>query len=243
MNIENVTLTPEHFKEKSLFIATPCYGGMASANYITSLAKLISFLYMYRIRFHLGLIGNESLITRARNTLTAQFMNDSFSHLIFIDADMEFEPLDVIRMLHYDKDILCGVAPTKTLPPRYAVAYKSKELIEEKFLEAYNIGTAFMMIKKQVFSKLMEAHPELKYDPHQKDCELSDFENVSKYTYALFDTQIETLPNGKRIYLSEDYLFCRRWQNIGGKILIDPTIAMNHVGTHVFEGQSPAETT
>lgn len=238
MNTESPTLTPEHFKNKSLFIATPCYGGMASINYITGLTKLISFLYMYRIQFHLGLIGNESLITRARNTLTAQFMEKKYTHLFFIDADIEFNAEDVIQMLHADKDVLCGAYPTKCIPPQSVVKTVSTELVDNRFLVAHNAGTGFMMIKRGVIEKMFKSYPEFKYTLNKETQTATNIEeDLDKYAYALFDTNIEEMEDGTLNYLSEDYLFCRRWQKLGGQILIEPKIKLNHVGTHVFKAE------
>ena len=162
----------------------------------------------------MGFIGKESLITRARNTLVAQFMASGFSHLIFIDADQEFDPRDVVRMLHYDKDVLSGACPLKCIPPRYALSLISADFIDGKFVEAYNAGTGFMMIKREVFQKMFKAYPELKYTLDENTITVSGIkENLEDYAYTLFDTQTEELPDGTRVYLSEDYAFCRRWQN------------------------------
>jgi GT2 family glycosyltransferase len=68
------------------------------------------------IRFRITTLRNESLITRARNILTAMFLEDSScTHLMFIDADIEFDPDSVIRMLAMDKDIIAGAYPKKTI--------------------------------------------------------------------------------------------------------------------------------
>ena len=238
MQKSDIEFTQEDFKNKSLFIATPCYGGMASIEYMTSLCNLINFFSIYKIEYYLGFIGKESLITRARNTLVAQFMASKFSHLIFIDADQEFDPRDVVRMLHYDKDVLSAACPLKCIPPQYALSLISTDPIDGKFVEAYNAGTGFMMIKREVFEKMFEAYPELKYTLDKRTINVSNIkENLADYAYTLFDTQTEELPNGMRVYLSEDYAFCRRWQNISGKVLIDPDIKINHIGPHVFEAQ------
>ena len=42
------------------------------------------------------------------------------------------------------------------------------------------------------------------------------------------------IENGR--YLSEDYTFCRRWQNMGGKVYVDPHVILDHVGTYTFKG-------
>jgi hypothetical protein len=161
---------------------------------------------------------------------------------MFIDADIEFDPEDVIRMLHEDKDILCGAYPLKAIPATSVVHVESLEMKDERFLEARNAGTGFMMIKREVIEKMMESYPELKHQPGRNILKASSpvykTEDILKYTYALFDTNIEEMENGVLQYLSEDYLFCRRWQKLGGKVLLDPEIKLNHIGAHVFRGES-----
>ena len=236
MNTEDKTLSPEDFKGKKLFIAPPCYGGMASVEFISSLCNLINYLSAFKIEYYLALIGNESLITRARNTLTAQFMAKEYSHLMFIDADIEFKPEDVVTMLYHDKPVLCGAYPLKGLPIKYVLSLKSNEPVENKFAEVHDAGTGFMMIKRETIQKMFEAYPELKYTLNDDTKTVVNLNNLNDYAYTLFDTATEELEDGSKVYLSEDYLFCRRWQNIGGKVLMDPKISLNHVGTYKFQG-------
>ena len=94
------------------------------------------------------------------------------------------------------------------------------------------------MIKREVIEKMFASYPELKYTPYdlsRRDEKLQ--EDLDEYAYALFDTNIEEMEDGTLNYLSEDYLFCRRWQKLGGQILIEPKIKLNHVGTHVFKAE------
>jgi hypothetical protein len=103
---------------------------------------------------------------------------------------------------------------------------------ENGLLEIYDGATGFMLIKRPVIEKLIKSYPETRYIPEVYDEESQ--KGMSKY--AIFDTMID---NGR--YLSEDYTFCRRWQNIGGKVYVDPTIVLDHVGTYTFKGGNISE--
>ena len=101
-------------KMVKIFIGTPCYGGLITTEYFKSCMQLVALAASNKIELQFGTIGNESLITRARNTLVQLFMDGDYTHLLFIDADLAFNPDSVMRMLDYDKDVVTGIYPRKT---------------------------------------------------------------------------------------------------------------------------------
>ena len=103
-------------RKRHIFIATPCYGGQLGEPYFRSMMRLAIMCNKYDIPYTISTLANESLITRGRNTLTSFFMeNDEATHLFFIDADIEFEPEDLLRMVAYDKPITVGAYPKKAV--------------------------------------------------------------------------------------------------------------------------------
>jgi hypothetical protein len=250
---EKVTVDMDFLRGMNIFFATPCYGGLVTDQYFLSVFKLTQVLIQYRIPFRITTLRNESLIPRARNILTAMFLEDSTAtHLMFIDADIEFEPDSVIRMLALDKDIVAGAYPKKTINwgqvesavkadksnistygAEYAINLKidpetKKVRTTMGALEVLDASTGFMLVKRRVFEKMTESYPELHY---KNDSSIDG--RYNKYCYALWDTMID--PTDRR-YLSEDYTFCRRWQNLGGEIWVDPNTKLNHVGSYTYEG-------
>jgi hypothetical protein len=250
-------------RSKHIFIATPCYGGQIGEPYFRSMMRLAILCNKYEIKYTISTLANESLITRGRNTLVSFFMeNKDATHLFFIDADIEFQPEDLLRMVAYDKPITVGAYPKKAInwdsilhaarnpdleetadtieghSSNYVVNFdflKDEQgnrtpqvQIVDNLVRLKDAGTGFMCIKKEVIQQLMDAHPDLKY--------VNDI-NVDKkfepYMYALFDTMID--PESRR-YLSEDYMFCRLWQQAGGEVYLDPRTALNHVGHYTFRG-------
>jgi hypothetical protein len=243
----------EYLKQMNIFFATPCYGGAVTDQYFLSMFRMSQVLMQYGIKFRITTLRNESLVTRARNILTAMFLEDkTCTHLMFIDADIEFEPESVIRMLAMDKDVIAGAYPKKTInweQVRRAVelgkedlsAYGADYAMNLKVqpgtnrvrtsmgaVEVLDASTGFFIVKREVIEKMIEAHPELHY---KNDSSIDP--KFNEYCYALWDTMID--PNDRR-YLSEDYTFCRRWQNLGGEIWIDPNTKLNHVGSFTFNG-------
>jgi hypothetical protein len=244
-------------QKHKLFIATPCYGGALTEPYFKSILRLVFFCDKHSIPLQFGTIANESLVPRARNTLTAFFLKSDCTHLFFIDADIEFKVEDVIRLIAADRDIVVGAYPKKginwevlkkysiTNPDatenelscagsEYAINFQFKNL-EERTIEVSDglvalkdAGTGFMLIKRSVLDTMAKAYPELQYNN-----DINVDKELDKHTYAFFDTIIEE--SSKR-YLSEDYTFCRRWQALGGQVWLDPNISLNHYGTIPFRG-------
>lgn len=228
----------------NVFFATPCYGGMLTDQYFLSMFRLSQAFMKYGINFRITTLRNESLITRARNILTAMFLDSDCTHLMFIDSDIEFQPDDVLRALAYDKPIMAGAYPKKALNKQdivkggigaqYAINFKfldtdRKQIrVENGIAEVLDASTGFFLIKRDVIEKMIAAHPELHY---RNDSNIDP--KLNKYCYALFDTIID--PDDNR-YLSEDYCFCRRWQKLGGEIWLDLNTKLNHVGSYTFEG-------
>lgn len=233
-NKKNKTIDLEQLRGANIFFATPCYGGVLTDQYFLSMFRATQMLSQYGIKFRITTLRNESLITRARNILTAMFVESECTHLMFIDADIEFQPEDIIRAIAHDKDILAGAYPKKALPVQYAINFKfiDKEKrrvrVENGAAEVLDASTGFFMIKRRVVEKMMAEYPELHY---KNDSNIDP--KFNEYCYALFDTIIDQRDNR---YLSEDYCFCRRWQDLGGEIWIDLNTKLNHVGSYTFEG-------
>ena len=235
--IENdqVVIDMDIIRKSNIFFATPCYGGQITDQYFLSVFRLTQELIKYNINFRITTLRNESLVPRARNILNAMFLEaKECTHLMFIDADIEFEPESVIRMLAMDKDLITGAYPKKTLPVDYAINLKfaDKEKTQVKVdmgaVEVLDASTGFWLMKREVVERMIEAYPELFY---LNDSSIDP--KFNQYCYSFFDTIHD--PDDNR-YLSEDYTFCRRWQKIGGQIWLDPNTKLNHVGSYTFEG-------
>lgn len=252
----------EVLRNKHIFIATPCYGGQIGEPYFRSMMRLAILCNKYDIQFTVSTLANESLITRGRNTLVSFFMeHPDATHLFFIDADIEFDPNDLLRMVAYDRPITVGAYPKKAInwqsiieaarrnedettetieghSSNYVVNFEFTQdengnplnqiQIRDNLIKLKDAGTGFMCIQRDVIQKMFDAHPELKYAN-----DINVDQKFEKHMYALFDTMID--PESRR-YLSEDYTFCRLWQQMGGEVFLDPRTGLNHVGHYTFRG-------
>jgi len=238
------TIDLDKLRKHNIFFATPCYGGMLTDQFFLSMFKTSQLFMQQGINFRVTTLRNESLITRARNILVAMFLESDCSHLMFIDSDIEFQPEDILRALAYDKPIMAAAYPKKTIDldavrrgesgVQYAINFKFQDIESKKVrvdkgaVEVLDASTGFFLIKREVIEKMIAAHPELHY---RNDSNVDP--RLNKYCYALFDTVIDSTDSR---YLSEDYTFCRRWQDLKGEVWLDTNTKLNHVGSYTFEG-------
>lgn len=235
-----------------LYVSTPCYGGLCLEKYASSILFLEELCHKKGIEFILDLTENESLVHRARNVNVGRFMQKSDAeYFMFIDADIHFDAQSVITLMESGHDVSVACYPKKCIDWKQAEeCMKNGDTREPKFLssqlvvnpkpdgngrsqvdakgfaEVLDGPTGFMLIKRSVFKKMEEHYPELWV--------ANDHANRDFDTYcALFDCMID--PKSRR-YLSEDYAFCRRWQNIGGKIYAHVSTTLGHVGNLPFGG-------
>lgn len=234
-----------------VFLATPAYGGMCSVNYTQGVLDTLKVLSFNDYRMAFCTIGNESLITRARNDLVDRFLKTNFGYFLFIDADISFSGIDVLKLIKSGKDVICGLYPKKfvdwdrvniaakqgypnleNFAASYVVNvgnyYAPDTVIDDPVIEIDHAGTGFMLIKRNVFEQL---------SPHVKEYRVSTFKNPDgslppkvKEFFAL------DIVGDDNYLLSEDYFFCSLWKKHGGKVYADISIKLSHVGTYEYTG-------
>jgi hypothetical protein len=235
-----------------IFVATPCYGGLVHQRYMQSAIALLQSGPALGFQVTIEMLGYDSLVTRSRNTLAAKFLDtETATHLLFIDADIAFEVAQVVRMLRFDADVVAGLYPLKMIlwdadaigraqagesldsaPLRYVGCACEGEELESRdgFVTGLYAGCGFMLVRRAVLGRLIEAFPETRYRAAHTQTVPSNSPNQ----YALFDCMID--PDTGH-YLSEDYAFCRRWRSIGGRVWLDTQGELTHIGPHEFVGQ------
>lgn len=226
-----------------LAIGTPMYSGQCYGEFASSVMELQDAIVGRGGRLSRIFIGNESLITRGRDTVAHIFHNHTdATHLLFADADLKFRAKDVLRMVQADKDVMCGPVAKKGLDwERAGAAAKRGASDIANFAAVWSVKSAagndvaltqgemieieyaggFILIGRRVFDAMREATPAYRGSPSVRR------EMVRHY----FATEIR---DGE--FLSEDYAFCRRWRDLGGKVWLAPWCEIKHYGTYAFGG-------
>ena len=239
-------------------VGTPMYGGMCFGRYMNSCIGLGAIARHFGVHLQFEMIFNESLITRARNYIADTFMRSDCTHLMFIDADIEFDPKDVLRMCALKRDVVAAPYPKKTISwekvvravkeniydespenLKYFAADFALSLTDEGLQNGVNLGapfevkdagTGFMAISRNAFEVFRKAYPDQEYTP---DAGRSTFLDGSRNIHAFFDTVID--PDTRR-YLSEDYMFTQWIRKTGLKVWMCPSVQLTHLGTYDFKG-------
>jgi hypothetical protein len=252
----------ENLKKRGLFVATPMYGGMCAGMFAKSTADLSAICTQYGIPIQMYYLFNESLITRARNYCCDEFMRSSAQHMLFIDADIGFNPQDVIAMMALQANepekynIIGGPYPKK------CISWEKIKLAVDKGMADEDPNALDKFVGDFVFNP-KGGQQSIKID---EPCEVLEIgtgfmmiekgamqkfaDTYPQYLYKpdhvrtehfdgsreiMMYFQAEVDPASKR-YLSEDYWFCQKAQGAGISTWFCPWMKLQHVGSYIFGG-------
>jgi hypothetical protein len=224
---QQVTVNVDYLRTTRVHLMMPCYGGMLTESTFMSYIKWANVCRQLNIDWTLETMTNESLISRARNTLVAKFLaNPDSTHLMFVDADIGWEPWHLLVMLNRDVDVIGGLYPMKTLPVKWVVnGFDGAEEGPDGLQEVSKTGTGFMLVKRHVFEKLNQ-HPAVR--PFNNDIGLP--KELDQHLRTYYDTAVR-----ENRYYSEDWTFSENWRDLGGKIWVDKRVLLKHTGTYTFD--------
>jgi hypothetical protein len=239
-------------KPYTILVATPVHSDV-SMHYTQSLLHLQKWCFHNNVRIGFQLM-KSSLITQGRNMCVAEFLKKGFTHLLFIDSDIAFNEGAAGRLIEANKDVISIPYPLKDMnwdkgfkmiqegKIKSALDLKNKAFyrypfkvpdpenikIQNKVIEVTHSPTGFMMIKREVFEKMIIAYPNLRIDQDQLvNGKVEKLGHMWNFFDTLFDPE-------KRTYLGEDFAFCKRWRDIGGTCHAWIGDYITHVGEHQY---------
>ena len=251
----------EELQKRKLFVATPMYGGQCHGMFARSTADLAAVCAKYNIEIRFYYLFNESLITRARNYCVDEFIRSGFSHLMFIDSDIGFNPKDVLALMalqdeESEYDIIAGAYPKKN------ISWEKIKMAVDQGVADDDPNTLEQFVGDYVFNPvagqkavpvnepvevgeagtgfmMIRRETFEKYDqiyPEYKykpdHVRTANFDG-SREIMAYFDCIID--PESKR-YLSEDYMFCYNTRKAGMKVWLCPWMEIKHCCSYIFGG-------
>lgn len=214
--------------KNNILIGTPAYGNMVHTDYMHTILNLNKV----GVEYALATLGNESLITRARNKIFSIFIYEKkFDKLLFLDADISINPQDIKRLSDYMDEYDLGIvgAPVRLKDlTRQVFNYTLKnngKVINNTLYEVDKLGTAVMLINRKIAEKIVEKISEDDIYYHDPDFSRGTSLSDQMKQYDVFKAQVVN-----HEYLSEDYYFVKLVQDIGGKVFVDLSIKTLHNG-------------
>jgi hypothetical protein len=212
--------------KKDVLVGFPCYDNRSEVDIMQELYAAVNDpeCVVQGIQFYNG----DSLIPRGRNKIAKMFLETDAKYLMFIDSDIKFERWMINRLRSHDKGIVGGVYLKKTLPYQPVMnAYLGEE---GDLAIMREIGTGFMMIRRDVFGAFRSMWPEHDY--------INDDDEQKGIYHDWFKTGVfrgkGADPKQPGRYLSEDYFFCQEAAQLGIKTYLDRSILTQHVGRMTY---------
>lgn len=213
-------------EQPNLKILSPCYMGQINSAYFHSFMDFFPYAIQNGIQFSIETLPNCSLISLGRSIMLYRALKDpSWTHLLWIDVDLRFRPEYIHSMILDDKDIVGGFYPKKGLPIDFASSPAPGGENTEFLFETIYVATGFMMVKRAVIEKMWEHY----YD------ELN-FRYQGSVDYVhLFHPIIDE--DTDRLFLTEDYAFCKRARDIGFKCYMSKRFELPHIGVMEYSAE------
>jgi acyl-CoA synthetase (AMP-forming)/AMP-acid ligase II len=158
-------------------LLTPCYGSLCYVNYVHCLIQTISLFQKLNIGITVEFCKNDSLVSRARNNLIAKAMsNPSITHMMFVDNDITWDPIDIIKLIISDKSLIGGVYPLKKYNWNTILPTADNPNPVQKIIDRKNNS----MLKTMVSDESALQHHLLKYNTNFLENVLNIDNNLTK---------------------------------------------------------------
>lgn len=206
-------------KNIAILVAIPCYGGWINSLTTESLFLLREILIKKGINNNLYTHSGESFLPTVRNKIADTFLRSrDFNYLMCIDADIVFNPNDILRLLTISVDFAAGKYRLKKDKVEYCISGEKESKLGKNISEVDYVGAGFQLLSRNCFEKLIESKT------IQKERGINGIDIWDFYSSITKDGFL----------LPEDVSFSQRWTNIGGKIYINNLVELKHFGGKYF---------
>lgn len=194
-----------------IFLASPVYRE-APVEFVLNVRSALQAKIVDAVGFKLG----DSLVSRARNNLTHEFLKSNCDYMLQIDSDIVFKHSDIEKIKSHDVAVVGGIYPIKEKETRWCLnLFPSTVKSNSDLIAVSETGTGFLLVRRDVFESIREDHPERSYK--------CDMDKDTKYDFWRVGVK-----NGR--YLSEDWWFCQDARDAGYDVFVDTKITLGHIG-------------
>lgn len=209
-----------------VFVATPSYDCTTHWRYTESMTAAFVYAAYHRVELELNLAARFTLIQYARNYLVQQFLaDDSFTHMLWVDADLGFDPRAPLKLLQAERDVVAGVYPVKTSPAWFP--FEPTGEIDGELVEAKTLPTGFLLVSRAAIEAVAAPAPvyTLYHGGREIPCP------------HVFDLELETRDDGRQVLVGEDVVLCKRLRALGYRLWVDPSLPFRHCGMNEWAGR------
>lgn len=197
---------------KKVLLAIPTYDS-PDAGHTFALARSREALAEAGVQSALLILQGNVHVDDARNSIVRDFLESDCTDLVFLDADVTWEPPALVQLCGRDVDIVGGVYPYRRegsdhMPVRIMDGGEVKDGLRE----VDGLPTGFMKIKRSVFERMGPSRPWF-------------FDKI--YPTTLFFDR--PTPGEDHTRWGGDIDFCNRWREMGGKLYADEELRLGHV--------------
>ena len=210
---------------RNVYLALPAYNGAVRVETTACLADTVAEFCRLGWKYNLRISVGDSILPRARNKFIAECLAGDYTDLVFIDHDIAWGKNALTRLLSHHVDLVAGVYPKREDPISFPVRFLSGEIKRDDvtgLVPVDGVPAGFLRITTRALRAMVQHYYHMRYEEKGVPGDVA---------WALFDFQ---LVEGK--YWGEDFVFCRRFRDMGGEILVDPDIEFAHIGTKGFQG-------
>jgi hypothetical protein len=219
---------PAKAKKRKIGICVPCYSGKPELEHVYSINQMKMECLQNGWDYYPLDRHQDSVLARARNVLASMVFEAGCDDMMFVDADIACRPGSFTQLMKHDVDLVGGAYRARQDPEEYVFRSLRPEGVvvnpENKLMEVDSVPTGFMRIRRAVWDRMKEAAPDYWYS----DCTVP---GLTVWNFFDFQFRINT-----HEYWTEDYVFCNRWRELGGKCWLDPWLTLDHIGRKVFSG-------
>ncbi len=220
-------------KPRDIFVAVPAHNHQITVPLYAATVQSVIELAAGGMSMSLFCWSGDSLLPHARNLILAEFLASDSEDMVFIDSDVAWEPGGLRRLVEHPVDFVAGVYPKKKDPEQYPVNYMDKPTLqadpETRLLELGDVPFGFVRLSRKCVEMMTEANKDFPYRHSNAP---------NRQCYKIFDYEYQKEPDWEQgLWFGEDYVFCHKWRDLGGKVWSDPEIQLTHTGMKDFVGR------
>lgn len=213
--------------KRSVFVAVPCYTGQIEITTANSIMRARDEAAAMGWGCAVEFQPLNCYLPLVRNILVAKFIKSGMTDLVFWDGDIAAAPGGFARLLSHRVDVVAAAYRWRKDPEGYALQSAKPITLssvgEDGLIQLDGVPAGFLRITRAAVDRMTAHFPDLwATDQHHEE----------PFPW-LFDCEL----GPEHRYHGEDFVFCRRFREAGGKVYVDPHIPIFHTGPKTFYGK------